>query len=122
MTKDQSSSIFDGDVRDTMRGIIENYRHLLIIEHIHDRPYTFVRLKLKDSRLQGLGFAKCNPNDEWSSYLGFEIAMGRALKKLANQMRIAVRGAERFVSAELRAEWSESLTERDDPLSSSEEV
>lgn len=49
------------------------------------KPYTFVQLIGKYGKIVSVGFAKCNPYDEWNDAMGISIALGRAVKKLARE-------------------------------------
>lgn len=59
------------------------------IRCVFQKPYTMMELqvKLRDSVFNGVGFAKCHPNDEWRDNLGYEIACGRAKADIVRQIR-----------------------------------
>jgi len=51
-------------------------------------PYTMVEVccEYHGKILEGVGFAKCAPGDEWDAALGIEIARGRAERNLVEQL------------------------------------
>jgi hypothetical protein len=60
----------------------------LVMDRVQRAPYTFVRVKacLDDQDWWAVGFAKCNPVDEWIPMMGFEIAFGRAINTIARDV------------------------------------
>ncbi len=53
---------------------------MLTATTISQKPYTFAKVTSGDLTV-GVGFAKCNPTDQWDQELGERIAIGRAIKQ-----------------------------------------
>ncbi len=103
------------------RIVAEGYE---VLEYETGAAYTFVKIKYQD--IEGCGFAKCHPNDNYNPELGHKIALGRALMDCAEQISaqeyggwagiiMAVQGSVRTI-----LDWAESAnigsdghTERD---------
>jgi len=74
-------------LRETMRWIWNTHKEDIRTIYRVKKPYTYVRIYWKNTTFEGLGFAKCNPTDAWSTAVGFDVAFGRALKDMAQQYR-----------------------------------
>lgn len=59
-------------------------------DYIQSEPMTFIRLVYKPidhgKWLFGIGFARCMDTDEWNDETGTQIARGRAVKQIVEQL------------------------------------
>jgi len=76
----------------TLLDMIDHYDKRLVLQVEHCRPYTFVKITDTETSYSTVGFSKVCWPDKWNKIRGRQIAIAKAVQKLAELLEATING------------------------------